>query len=168
MSEPSLNLITALPMNSVFTATGEITYMQYKLYAMNEAFNDWAAWATDSTNAVTDNKKTNATFYSSYVLKMRCNILAFNSAANKQATNAGENSGCCFKNDTWGAVCVMGAATGATYKTYVMKAAQYTTFSTSETLAADTLAIDNSQNDPYFELFACPGSVDYDLVCYKF
>lgn len=123
MSEPSINLITALPMNSVFTATGEKEYMQYLLYAMNEEFNDWSAWATDSTNAVSANKKTNATFYSSYVLKLRCNILAFNSASNKQATNAGENSGCCFKNDTKGAVCIMGAATGATYNTYIMTAA---------------------------------------------
>ena len=89
MTEPIITLANSSTMTEInFNADIK---MHYYLYADEYAFDNWTDWVNDSVNSPTQKNLDNASTFSNYVLKWKCEL-------NK------ENQACGFKDENNGAI----------------------------------------------------------------
>jgi len=83
-------------------------------------------------------------------------------------TSTPTGSGCCIRETTTGGATCLVNATATTATTYSLDAAADTAWAATNALDAATALADNSNNDPFFELFDCSNSQVNYFTCYKF
>ena len=154
MSAPTITLINTEAMELIFEDK-----FYYKLYADDVMFNTWKDWVSDSANlsSVQYNQEENAAKYSGYVMKWYCNT----------NTSTPTGSGCCIREPNMGATCLVNT-TASTAATYALTKDQDTAWAANSALPSAALLSDNSNNDPFFEIFDCTNSLTNYFTCYKF
>merc|ERR1711862_137019 len=118
-------------------------------------------WVKDSANSPAYNEVNNHNDYDGYVLKIFCDT----------NTTTPTGSGCCLLEPEYGGICLVNASsstattysiTKSVYEGWLGAATPVYTFPTASALS------DNSDNDPFFELFDCANSLANYFTCYKF
>ena len=167
MTAPTISLQSSQSMNNIMGSTG--TFVQYELYADMYSFENWKDWVTDSINSPTATEKENATKYSNYVLKFKCQLAQQqNSCGLKHPTHGGF----LINSDAAdGSIAATTSKSSVVSNTYVMKKADLNTWidSPSNLVTTDSSYVANTSiADPYFQFFYCGGSRDHTYTCYKY
>ena len=169
MTEPNIILSnTQTAMVSVIDT--DAIKMSYLLYTDSNTFNNWTDWANDSAFSQTETQKENASRFSDYVLKIKCELSVEGNACGMKSNADGTIM---IASNSAGEVDSVSSTAEAESITYVLMQEEYVIWKNEGTPTqnlADTsyLVENNVYADTFFQFFYCGGSRDHIYTCYKF
>ena len=123
MTEPNIVLANSAAMTDTGlngTISSSNFKMEYLLYADDSAFDNWTDWVNDSVNSPTQKNLDNASTFSNYVLKIKCNLVAVNHACGFASSDKGA---ILIESNTAGEIAAVATTSTADSNTYTMTAA---------------------------------------------
>ena len=126
-------------------------------------FTNWTDWATDPAFSPTETQQENASRFSDYVLKIKCDLSVEGNACGMKSNADGVIM---IASNTNGEISAVTPTSDAESNTYVMEQEQYVIWKNEGTpeqnLVETSYLIENTvYADTFFQFFYCGGSRDH-------